>query len=158
MAPIDFFGMRVPRRHRGKSILFKELWAVLHALRIWASPAWAGSRVLLRVDNTGGVAGLNGGSIREAPAQALLREVFLLALSFGFSISCVWVSSEQNYLADALSRFDMPRLRPLLPQFFASQRTAFPHLPPDGLNGSINHRSSPTSSGTASLPLPGALT
>ncbi|KAJ7923909.1 hypothetical protein B0H13DRAFT_2316074 [Mycena leptocephala] len=40
--PDDFFASPVPRRHRKKTILFKELWAVLHAPRCWATPTWAG--------------------------------------------------------------------------------------------------------------------
>ncbi|KAJ6528846.1 hypothetical protein B0H19DRAFT_915629, partial [Mycena capillaripes] len=94
-----------------KSILFKELWAVLHALRTWATPTWAGTCITLRVDNSGAVDGLNGGSLREAPSQSLLREIFLIALSLNFSIHCVWIDSKSNYVADALSRFDMYRLR-----------------------------------------------
>lgn len=149
----DFFASRVPRRHRTKTILFKELWAVLHALRCWASSSWAGTLVTLRVDNTGAVDGLNGGSLRERPSQALLREIFLLALSFNFSIHCVWISSKSNYLADALSRFDMYRLRPMLPAYFDAQPTPFPHLPPTGLLGLTSLSSSPSTFGMDS-PLP----
>ncbi|KAJ7612791.1 hypothetical protein DFH06DRAFT_967478, partial [Mycena polygramma] len=94
-----------------KTILFKELWAVLHALRCWSSSDWAGTCVILRVDNTGAVAGLNGGSLREPTSQALLREIFLLSLRFRFTIECTWIDSKSNYLADALSRFDLARLR-----------------------------------------------
>ncbi|KAJ7927128.1 hypothetical protein B0H13DRAFT_1513788, partial [Mycena leptocephala] len=94
-----------------KSILFKELWSVLHALRIWATRDWAGTCVILRVDNTGAFDGLNGGSLREPASQSLLREIFLLALPSNFSINCVWIESKSNYLAEALSCFDMYRLR-----------------------------------------------
>ncbi|KAJ7629517.1 hypothetical protein DFH06DRAFT_967632, partial [Mycena polygramma] len=96
-----------------KSILFKELWAMLHALRTWATPDWAGTCVTLHVDNTGAVSGLNSGSLKEAASQSLLREIFFLALSSNFSIDCVWIDSKSNYLADALSRFDMYRLHSL---------------------------------------------
>lgn len=125
---------------------------MLHALRCWATPAWAGTCITLRVDNTGAVEGLNGGSLREASSQSLLREIFLIALSSNFSIQCVWIDSESNYVADALSRFDMFRLRNFLPVFFNNQCTAFPHLPTDGLHASTNRSSSHSTSGTASPP------
>ncbi|KAJ7139364.1 hypothetical protein C8R44DRAFT_597898, partial [Mycena epipterygia] len=86
-----------------KTILFKELWAVLHALRCWSTPAWAGTCITLRVDNTGAVNGLNGGSLWEPPSQSLLHEIFLIALSLDFSIHCIWIDSKSNYVADALS-------------------------------------------------------
>ncbi len=156
--PLDFFATRVPRRHRHKSILFKELWAVLHALRCWASQDWAGTLVTLRMDNTGAVSGLNGGSLDERPSQSLLREIFLIALSFNFSICCVWIDSKSNYLADALSRFDMLRLRSYLPSFFNSQPTPFPRLPTVGLLGSTSHQKSLSFSGMGSrLPLEGSM-
>ncbi|KAJ7874187.1 hypothetical protein B0H14DRAFT_3437866 [Mycena olivaceomarginata] len=137
--PDDFFASRIPRRHRKKSNLFKELWAVL---------TWAGTCVTLRVDNTGAVDGLNGGSLREAPSQSLLREIFLITLSLNFSILCIWIDSKSNYVADALSRFDMHRLRNFLPVFFNAQHTAFPRLPTAGLLGLTSQTLSPSISGT----------
>jgi hypothetical protein len=106
---------------------------VLHTLRCWASPSWAGTCVILRVDNTGAVEGLNGGSLRERTSQALLRAIFLVSLHFRFTIQCIWIDSKSNYLADALSRFDLPRLRVQIPGFFAAQSTPFPRLPSHGL-------------------------
>jgi hypothetical protein len=61
------------------------------------------------VDNTGAIDELNGGSLREAPSQSLLREIFLIALSLNFSILCIWIDSKSHYVADALSRVDMYR-------------------------------------------------
>ena len=48
--PAQLFSTTVPQRHKAKHINFKEMYAVLHALRTWTTESRAG-RIKLHCDN-----------------------------------------------------------------------------------------------------------
>ncbi|SOV04714.1 uncharacterized protein UDID_17171 [Ustilago sp. UG-2017a] len=103
-APIAALSREVPRRHRSKDIRFLEALAVLEALRAF-SPSWTGPRlVVLHVDNTNVESGLHTGRSRDSLTQTLLREIFGLCFLQHITLRPVRVASEDNHLADLLSR------------------------------------------------------
>jgi hypothetical protein len=100
----DEFSERVPRKHRDKTILFKEALAVLRCTELWADRMHR-HQVVFNVDNQALVSALNKGSCAHRPTQALIRKVYTLAAWNSFSFRAVWLSSEDNARADRLSRF-----------------------------------------------------
>jgi hypothetical protein len=122
----DVFSTRLPRRHREKDIVFKEAWAVLFAVRRWTSRL-AGRHVTFYVDNSALAYALRSGSIRHRSTQAVVRELFVLALENRFTFRVEWLASGDNGLADALSRFDLERIRRIAPMMVPATRSAALH-------------------------------
>jgi hypothetical protein len=102
--PDDEFSERIPARHEGKDILFKEALAVLRCVDLWLGKM-SRHHVIFHVDNQALVAALNSGSCRHRPTQALIRRVYTLATWHSFSFRAVWLASGDNARADKLSRF-----------------------------------------------------
>lgn len=109
------FAFSFPPRHRFMDILFKELHAVLHAARLGRTFQWPRAHVIFHIDNQAVVEGVRSGSLRMGSAQTLLHALWLEAALLPFTFSSVWVSSEQNNLADAFSRFDFCRAHSIGP-------------------------------------------
>jgi hypothetical protein len=106
------FSIRLPRRHRRKHINFKEMLAVLYAFAEWCEE-WKGGAVTVKCDNTAVFNGINKKSIR-GPAIEPLQKLLLLAGAYDIVVRAIWISTEENAIADALSRFDKKRLTNLL--------------------------------------------
>ena len=102
------FSTRIPRRHRQKHINWKEAYAVLFAFAKWGH-LWAGKQVTIMCDNSAIVDAINKRSIR-CDAINPLQLLFLTAALYDINISACWLSSEDNWIADSLSRFDFKRL------------------------------------------------
>jgi hypothetical protein len=102
------FSTRVPRRHRTKHINWKEAYAVLFAFAKWG-PSWEGQHITIMCDNSAIVDAINKRSIR-GDAINPLQLLFLTAALYDIDISACWLSSEENWIADSLSRFDFKRL------------------------------------------------
>lgn len=102
----DEFSERIPEKHQGKDIIFKEALAVLRCADLWCT-RMARRLVIFHVDNQALVAALDRGSCRHRPTQALIRRLYTLATWNSFSFRAVWLSSEENARADKLSRFMM---------------------------------------------------
>ncbi len=102
------FSTRVPRRHRTKHINWKEAYAVLFAFAKWG-PSWEGQQITIMCDNSAIVDAINKRSIR-GDAINPLQLLFLTAALYDIDISACWLSSEENWIADSLSRFDFKRL------------------------------------------------
>ncbi|SNX81800.1 uncharacterized protein MEPE_00505 [Melanopsichium pennsylvanicum] len=125
-APLAVFSKELSRRHRQKDIRFLEALAVLEALRRFA-PLWSGPRrVVIHVDNENVKFGLRKGSIRDPLTQVLFREIFALCLQQHIDLVPVRVSSEDNVLADALSRRRFASIQQQFPRAYSLLRVNRP--------------------------------
>ena len=106
------FSTRMPRRHRKKHINYKEMHAVLHAIAEWGDD-WKGQSLTVRCDNFAVVQGINKKTIRGGAIQPL-QQLLLLAGINDIVVRACWISTKDNAVADALSRFDMDRVANLL--------------------------------------------
>jgi hypothetical protein len=127
------FSVALPRhllqRRPSEHINARELRAVEQCLLHWGR-SWAGHSILFHVDNTVALHGINNGTTRGEPMK-ILRRLLLLAATFQVhDLQAVWISSEDNALADALSRWDRNRIANLCPQLLPlvhSRPLALPH-------------------------------
>ena len=104
----EVFASRVPRGHRKKHINWKELYAVYYALLSWYE-SFSNGRLIILCDNTTAVSAINKRSSCQSlttPLQALL----LIAALFNIDLVAQWIPTDQNSVADALSRHDFKRL------------------------------------------------
>jgi hypothetical protein len=128
------FSVALPRhllqRRPAEHINTRELRAVEQCLLHWGH-SWAGHSILFHVDNTVALHGINNGTTRGEPMK-ILRRLLLLAATFQVhDLQAVWISSEDNALADALSRWDRDRIANLCPQLLPLLDTrplALPYL------------------------------
>ena len=102
------FSTRIPRRHRQKHINWKEAYAVLFALAKWGEEL-AGCQVTIMCDNDAIVQAINKRSIR-GDAINPLQLIFLTAALYDIEVQARWLPSEENWIADALSRFKLSKL------------------------------------------------
>lgn len=116
--PSKLFKREVSRRHRNKSIHFLETLAALEALRCFTVGIVPGTMVVLHVDNEILRAGLLKGSVDDPLTQVLLREIFALSLARDFKVTSQRVSSEENNLADALSRNNLTTISQEFPKAY----------------------------------------
>ena len=104
----EVFASRVPRGHRKKHINWKELYAVYYALLSWYE-SFSNGRLIILCDNTTAVSAINKRSSCQSlttPLQALL----LIAALFNIDLVVQWIPTDQNSVADDLSRHDFKRL------------------------------------------------
>ena len=102
------FSERIPARHKGKHIDWKEMFAVLHAFLLWHG-LWHGGRVRLASDNTFVVDSINKGSIK-GPTIRPLQRILLIAAVFDIKLLAFWIPSKENMVADAASCHDHEKL------------------------------------------------
>lgn len=95
-------------------ILWRELYALLKAAATWGK-YWMTKRVLFFCDNQAGVSILKSGSSRRADIMSLVRALFFVAAEYNFEFSAVYISTHDNGVADALSRFQSRRFHELAP-------------------------------------------
>jgi hypothetical protein len=93
----------------------KEMEAVAVAFTRW-SHLWRHQRVIIHCDNTTTVAGLAKEAVRGA-SNAHLRTIVTQSAGHDIAIACQWLKSEDNGLADALSRAQFERVTSLCPQW-----------------------------------------
>lgn len=99
---------------RDKDIDFKELFAILAAVVTWGHQ-WAGKRVIIVTDNKPITQIWSSGSTPSPHLMCLTRKIFLFAAANNFSLSLKHILGHFNPVADALSRFQMPKFRRLMP-------------------------------------------
>jgi RNase H./Reverse transcriptase (RNA-dependent DNA polymerase). len=116
------FSTRLPRRHRPKHINWKEMTAIVYAFAEW-SENWQHKKVLIFCDNQAVVSGVNKRTIRGTAIRPL-QTLFLLAARRNIDVAAVWIPSQANTLADALSRFDKKRIADLVGEQLAN---SLPH-------------------------------
>jgi hypothetical protein len=109
------YSTRLPRSHRGKHIDWKEAYAILFAFAKWGH-LWAGHSVTVMCDNAVVFNAINSKTVR-GPAIDPLQLLFLTAALDDIEISSMWLSSKDNWIADALSRFEFNKIANIFPQF-----------------------------------------
>jgi len=95
----------------------EEMRAVEQVLLHWGR-RWKGKLLLMYVDNQAVAHGLTNGTIRGAPMR-VLRRCLLLAAEYDLDLQAHWVSTNEDALADALSRADYRRIANITPQLIA---------------------------------------
>ena len=96
------------------SIAFQELYPVVVAAILWGQ-YWACKRILFYCDNQAVVHILNKGRSKSPAIMKLMRRLVITAGLHNFSFVAEHVPGVNNAIADALSRFQMPRFRKLAP-------------------------------------------
>jgi hypothetical protein len=104
----DAFSSNLPRDHYTKHINWKEAYAILFALAKWGE-SWKGYRITFMCDNSAIVDAIQKTTIR-GEAIFPLQHILLTAALYDIEISSLWLSSEDNWIADSLSRFNLKRL------------------------------------------------
>ncbi len=110
----DVFSLHFASRYRKKDIQFKEMLAVLVAIRKWISRLQSG-RLTLYCDNGAVVDSIKNKSIR-GPAMAPLRQIVMLFARYDIDVEVIWIPTKYNHLADLLSRFKFAKIADLHPQ------------------------------------------
>jgi len=148
----EWFSTRCPCQFRNRDIQFKEIYVVLQSIIHWGL-AWKGHHIVFHVDNMAIVACIGSGTSRNHQIANVLRSIVMLAARLGFLYSCSWVSSLNNQIADAASRFEYTRLFAIAPSMQKKPCATHPRL------RGIKHMltcppGSPSFYGTASPPRP----
>ena len=99
---------------RREHINTQEMRAVEQALLYWGQK-WKGKQVTVHTDNRTVAYGLAHGTTRGASME-VLRWCLLLATEYDLDLEAEWISTNDNALADALSRFDFVKITDLAPQ------------------------------------------
>lgn len=97
------------------SINFHEVEAILLLFQTWAL-VWHRHRIVIHTDSSTACPGLLDFTLK-GPANAPLREIFLIAAKRDMVIEPRWIEGKLNGLADALSRFDDNRIANLCPHW-----------------------------------------
>lgn len=105
--PVSSFSAPHPDDMVGADIMTLEAEAVRHALALWG-PELRGHEVTVCVDNQAVVNALLCGRIRHKKTQAVVRRIYSLLITNRISLRALWISSETNAAADALSRQVFP--------------------------------------------------
>ncbi len=99
------------------NIATKEIIPILFAAAIWGT-LWRGTTVTCFCDNTAVVAALRKGNARDEALMHIIRCLSFYAAHFNFTLTPVYIPSEDNAAADALSRNDMARFLRVTPQAY----------------------------------------
>ena len=99
---------------RDQSINWRELHTAVKALVTWA-PSIAGSRVIFHIDNMVTCHLLNKLYSPIPPLMELVRAWCLTIEAHSIEVCVVYISTEDNYLADSLSRGDIDQFRSRVP-------------------------------------------
>lgn len=91
------------------NINYLELRCILEAAKHFG-PRWANQSVIVYTDNTQAMFNINKGSSQNLNTMELLRHLLWLSTKYNFSIKCKHISSEGNWIADALSRLHVPNM------------------------------------------------
>ena len=84
-------------------ICWKELLAILQALRLWGAE-WAGGAVTGSSDNVAAIAAVNSGRARAPQAREYLREIALLCTKHSIHLRMRHIAGALNVVPDKLSR------------------------------------------------------
>ena len=83
-----------------------ELLSIVVCLKLWAE-FFRGLKLLIYCDNASSVTVLNTGACRNTFMQSCLREICFISATYEFEIKGQHVPSEENRLADLLSRWSL---------------------------------------------------
>lgn len=110
--PLDWWQAWIPDRLAGADIMVLEALALLESMGGWRE-AIRGRRLVCYVDNTVLYHSLRSGSCANRSVQSVIRAIYTILLEVDCELQPQWIPSDDNYLADALSRF--ANLSDLLP-------------------------------------------
>ena len=83
-----------------------ELFPILKAMERWG-PKWVNSKVCCVTDNTQVMWAIRKGRSKNSFSMVWLREIFWLSVKYNFTLTSVYIASEDNTLCDSLSRLDL---------------------------------------------------
>ena len=112
--PNTTFACAFPRRLGRYDIQFKEMMAILEAIRRWRQ-LLERSYLIVHCDNSAVTHGLRKLSIK-GPAMAPLRQIAVLLAAHDITHQVKWIDSKANSLADMLSRFQFGKIANIYPQ------------------------------------------
>ena len=115
IAPTQAYAMQTKDAHTTERINFHEVNAILEALHRWGAQ-FKRARLIINTDNTNAFHGLKSNRLR-GNANQILRRALAIAAQYDIIIEPRWLSSEENALADALSRFDSAQIANLCPHW-----------------------------------------
>ena len=92
------------------NINIQELWPVLMAVIRWG-PVLRDTTLCIRSDNTQVCHMLRTGRTKNVTGMSLLRELFWLCFVYNVHIRCVYIRSEDNVMADYISRLAYKRVQ-----------------------------------------------
>ena len=119
--PEHCFAGNVQPRYKDAHINVKEMLAIRFALKKWSAEL-SNCSLLIHCDNSAVVGGIRQKTSR-GELMTVLRRTLLVAAQFDIELMIKWIPSEENALADALSRFDMVRIAKLAPQLGLYRRS-----------------------------------
>ena len=110
------FSISLPRyiTHTCEHINTKEMRAVEQALLHWGKK-WQGRKVIVHTHNRAVAYGIANRTNRGG-SMVVLRRCLLLAAEHDIEVETEWISTTDNALADALSRFNFEKVADLAPQ------------------------------------------
>ena len=97
------------------SIDVMELFAIVAAILTFGHE-WEGKRIVVMTDNLPITQLWESGSSPTKALMFLIRRLYLVAAKNGFSVALKHIFGKTNCVADAISRFQMPRFRHLVPE------------------------------------------
>lgn len=101
-------------RQRKRDIQALEMGAVLLALHTWKCE-FQGKHIIVHCDNEAVVSGLRSSRMR-GPAMVPLRRIVMITALLEISLEIQWISTNDNVLADLLSRLKFDKIANLWPQ------------------------------------------
>lgn len=105
---IDAFARPYSGAEKTKTIVFKEVLAVLEACKRWGA-SWSGCHIIYHIDSQVISLALNAlNRCRSSKTQAIIRGIHASAAKHRFSFSSTHIPREHNKLADALSKGEIP--------------------------------------------------
>jgi hypothetical protein len=98
-----------------QSMALCELYPIVMACVLWGCH-WAQKRILFYCDNLGTVEIINKGRSKVQSIMNLMRRLTYHAAVCNFTVHAKHIPGNSNCIADAISRFQMPRFRTLAPE------------------------------------------
>ena len=96
------------------AMTYRELYPIICSCIVWGH-LWTGKRVVFHVDNEGLVFILKKGSSYCPAINTLMRHLAILSTVHHFTYSAAWLSTDDNTLADLLSRGKFSLFQAMMP-------------------------------------------
>ncbi len=103
----------------GALIFVKALAAILLAILRWQA-VWRHRPIHIQTDNKAAASTLQSGRTRCPVANNILKAILWTAAVSQVTLSISYISTKDNYIADALSRMDNSKFLAMAIKFFAS--------------------------------------
>ena len=95
-----------------RDITWKELFAIVMAVHTWGI-YWTKQKIVFHCDNQAVVDIWEKGTTRDPYIMALVRLLYFGAAQYNINVCVMHIPGAQNYIADALSRFQMIKFHQL---------------------------------------------